>query len=140
MKGDTETDSDVSIEPYMAQGDDYGIVEEPPSEPMPEQTWEIVDVLLWHPRVLEYQPLPLILKNIRDPISQLGSLGALPLVISPASTASERILFEPVLSDEDTALLAEMDAKIPELFTQSPAGTDQESTINCIMAIAENIH
>ena len=37
-KGDSDTDSDVSIEPYMAQGDDYGIVEEPPSEPMLEQT------------------------------------------------------------------------------------------------------
>ena len=67
MKGDSDTDSDVSIEPYMAQGDAYGIVEEPPSEPMPEQTGELVDVLLWPPRVLEDQPLSLILKkNIRD--------------------------------------------------------------------------
>ena len=40
----------------MAQGDAYGIVEEPPSEPTLEQTGEPVDVLRWPPRVLADQP------------------------------------------------------------------------------------
>ena len=38
VKSDSGTDSDVSIEPYMAQGADYRAVEEVPSEPMQEQT------------------------------------------------------------------------------------------------------
>ena len=49
MKSDSGTDSDVSIEPYMAQGEAYSTVEEVPSEPMREQTGELVDVILWPP-------------------------------------------------------------------------------------------
>jgi hypothetical protein len=56
--------------------------------------------------------------------------------ISPASTTSEQISLEPVLSPEDTALVAEMEAKIPELFIKSLAGSHQEDTIRCIMDIA----
>jgi hypothetical protein len=59
-------------------------------------------------------------------------------VISPASSAgSENILFEPVLSVEGTALMAEVDAAIPDLFIISHAGLYQEGTIRCIMDIAE---
>ena len=72
------------------------------------------------------------MKNIRDSTTQPGPLGELspgaPPVISPASTASEQISFEPVLSPEDAALMAEMDAKIPALFITSLAGSYQEGT------------
>ena len=96
VKTDSDTDSDVSIEPYLAQGDAYGVVEEVPSDSVQKQTGEPVDVIIWPPRVLEDQPLTLILKGFRDPVSQMGSLGALPPGISPASSASsERIFFEP---------------------------------------------
>jgi hypothetical protein len=82
-----------------------------------EETGEPVDIWLLPPRVLDEQPLSLMMKNIRDPVAQPGSPGALslgaPPVISPASTVSEQITFEPVILPEDTALLVEMDAKIP---------------------------
>ena len=69
---------------------------------------------------------------------QPGPPGVAPPVISPASSAgSENILFEPVLSVEDTALLAEVDAAIPDLFIRLLAGSYQEGTIRCIMDIAE---
>ena len=117
VKSDSGTDSDVSIEPYMAQGEAYRAEEEVPTESMQEQTGELVDTILWPPRVLEDQPLTLILNGFRDPSSQLGSPGALPPGVSPASSAgSEQIIFEPVISEEDTALLAEVDATIPDLF------------------------
>ena len=65
---------------------------------MQEQTGELVDTILWPPRVLEDQPLTLILKGFRDPAFQLGSLGVAPPGVSPASSAaSENIIFEPVL-------------------------------------------
>ena len=54
VKSDSGTDSDVSIEPYMAQGEAYRAEEEVPTESMQEQTGELVDTLLWPPRVLEY--------------------------------------------------------------------------------------
>ena len=96
---------------------------------------------LWPPRVIEEQPLLLLQRHIRDLASQPGSLGVVSpgvaSIISPASTASEQITFEPVISPEDTALVAEMDAKIPELFIKSLAGSYQEGTIRCIMDIAE---
>ena len=38
MKCDTDTDSDVSIEPYMAQGAEYGVVDEPTPGPTLEET------------------------------------------------------------------------------------------------------
>ena len=104
MKTDSEADRDVSIEPYMAQGDEYQAEEEAPDEPMPIQTGEPVESILWPPRVLEGQPLTFILRDVRDPALQPGPLGVAPPVISPASSAgSENILFEPVLSFEDTA-------------------------------------
>ena len=69
---------------------------------------------------------------------QPGPLRVAPPVISPASSAgSENILFEPVLSVEDTALLAEVDAAIPDLFIISFAGSYQEGTIRCTLNIAE---
>ncbi len=42
-------------------------------------------------------------------------------IVSLASTASERVTLEPIISTEDTALVAEMDATVPELFLKSPA-------------------
>ena len=42
-----------------------------------------------------------------------------------------------ILSPEDTALVAEMDATVPELFLKLLAGSYQEGTIRCIMDIAE---
>ena len=92
-------------------------------KPTLEETGGPVDILLWPPRVPDEQHLSLIMKQLRDPVAQPGSLGALSIgalpVISPASTVSEQIYFEPVISPEDTTLVAEMDAKIPELFTKS---------------------
>ena len=68
-----------------------------------------------------------MMKHIRDLVAQPGSLGALslgaPPAISPASTVSEQISFEPVNSPEDAALVAEMDAAIPERFLKSLAGS-----------------
>ena len=123
MRTDSEADSDVSIEPYMAQGEEYRAEEEAPDEPMPIQTGEPVESILWPPRVLESQPLTFILRDVRDPVLQPGPPGVAPPVISPASSAgSENILFEPVLSVEDTALVAEVDAAIPDLFIRSLAG------------------
>ena len=66
VKTDSEADSDVSIEPYMAQGEEYRAEEEVPTESMQEQTGELVETVLWPPRVVEYQPLTLILKDFRD--------------------------------------------------------------------------
>ena len=97
---------------------------------MQEQTGEPVETILWPPRALEDQPLTLISKGFRDPALQPGPPGVAPPVISPASSAgSENIIFEPVLSVEDTALLAEVDAAIPDLFIRSHAGSYQEGTI-----------
>ena len=64
MKTDSEADSDVSTEPYMAQGEEYRAEDEVPAEPMQEQTGELVESILWPPRVLEDQPLTLILKKL----------------------------------------------------------------------------
>jgi hypothetical protein len=59
--------------------------------------------LLWPPRALEDQPL-LFQKQYRDLASQLGPLGVVSLgigyVISLASTASERVTLEPIISPE----------------------------------------
>ena len=105
---------------------------------MQEQTGELVETVLWPPRALEFQPLTLITKGFRDPALQPGPLGVAPPVFSPASSAgSANILFEPVLSVEDTALLAGVDAAIPDLFIRSLAGAYQEGTIRCIMDTAE---
>ena len=82
--------------------------------------------------------MTLISRGFRDPALQPGPLGVAPLAISPASSAgSENIIFEPALSVEDTALLAEVDAVIPDFFIRSLAGSYQEGTIRCIMDIAE---
>jgi hypothetical protein len=80
VKTDSEADSDVSIEPYMAQGDDYQAEEEAPDEPMPVQTGELVESIPWPPRVLESQPLTFILRDVRDPALQPGPLGVAPPV------------------------------------------------------------
>jgi hypothetical protein len=123
-KTDSEADSDVSIEPYMAQGDEYQVEQEAPDEPMPDQTGEPVETILWPPRVLESQPLTFLLRDVRDPVLEPGTPGVAVSTISPISTAgSETILFEPVLSAEDSALVAEVDAAIPDLFIKSLAGS-----------------
>ena len=75
MKTDSEADSDVRIEPYMAQGDDYQAEEEAPDEPMPAQTGEPVESIIWPPRVLASQPLTFILRDVRDPAFQPGLPG-----------------------------------------------------------------
>ena len=79
----------------------------------------------------EFSDMSLLLKQYRNPASQLGSLGVVSLgigsVISPASTASERVTLEPIISPEDTALVAEMDATIPELFLKSLAGSTKRA-------------
>ena len=138
VRTDSEADSDVSIEPYMAQGDDYQVEEEAPDEPMPAQTGEPVETILWPPRVLESQPLTFLLRDVRDPVLEPGTPGVAASNISPISTVgSENILFEPVLSVEDTALVAEVDAAIPDLFIKSLAGSYKEGTIRCIMDVAE---
>ena len=50
------------------------------------------------------QPLTLLLKQYRDLASQPGSLGVVSLgmgyIMSPASTASERVTLEPIISPE----------------------------------------
>ena len=53
MKSDSEADSDVSIEPYMAQGEEYRAEDEVPVETMQEQTGEPIELILWPARVLE---------------------------------------------------------------------------------------
>ena len=120
-KSDTDTDSYVSIEQYMMQGAEYRIMEEPSPELALEGTGELVDSFVWPPRVLEDQPLSLIMQQLRDPVIQPGSLGAVSpgvaSIMSPASTAPEQITFEPAISPEDTALVAEMDANSLELFS-----------------------
>ena len=42
-----------------------------------------------------------------------------------------------MLSVKDTALVAEVDAAIPDLFIKSLAGSYQEGTMRCIMDVAE---
>jgi len=70
----------------MAQGDDYQAEEEAPYELVPTQTGELVEYILWPPRVLESQQLSLILRDVRDPSLQPGPPGDAPLVISQASS------------------------------------------------------
>ena len=75
---------------------------------------------------------------MRDPVLEPGTPGVAAPIISPISSeGSENILFEPVLSVEDTALVAEVDAAIPDLFIKSLAGSYKEGTIRCIMDVAE---
>ena len=86
-------------------------------------TGKLVESLLWPPRVLEDQPLTLLMKQYRDIALQPVLLGVVSLGIgsisSLASTASERATLEPIISPEDTALVAEMDVIVPELFLKS---------------------
>ena len=75
---------------------------------------------------------------MRDPVLEPGTPGVAASTISPVSTVgSANVLFEPVLSVEDTALVAEVDAAIPDLFIKSLAGSYKEGTIRCIMDVAE---
>ena len=93
-----------------------------------EVTGKPVEALLWPPRVLEDQPLTLLLKQYRDLALQPGFLGVVSLGVGSIET---------IILPEDTALMAEMDAIVPELFLKSLAGSYQEGTIRCIMDIAE---
>ena len=60
--GKSDTDSDVSIEPYMAESKEHQAIEAPFSELALEETGTPVDSVLWPPKVLEDQPLLLLQK------------------------------------------------------------------------------
>ncbi len=89
VKSDTDTDSDMIIEPYMAQGTEYQTIEAHSPELALEETGSLVDLILWPPRVLDDQPLSLIMQQVRDIVSQPGlpgvvSLGVASIIIAPA--------------------------------------------------------
>ena len=121
----------------MVAADDYQVFE----APSPELALEEADTPADLPRYGRHGFLMLFQKQFRDLASQPGSLGVVSLgvasIISSASTASEQVSLGPIVSPEDLALEAEMDAIVPELFLKSLAGSYQEGTIRCIMNIAE---
>ena len=73
----------------------------------------------------------------QDP--ETGSPGVLSpgAVISPATTASETITLEPIITAEDEAAMAQGDAMMMGQFTKSRAGSYREGTLRCILDIAE---
>ena len=113
----------------------------PSPELAPEEADTPADLPLWPPWVLEYQPLRLLQKSCRYSASQPGSLGVVSpgvaSIISSACTASEQVTLGPIVSPEDSALVAEMDSIAPELSVKSLAGSYQEGINRCIMDIAE---
>ena len=68
-----------------------------------------------------------------------GSPGVLSpgAVISPASTASETVALDPILTPEDEVAMALGDAMMMDQFTKSLAGSYREGTLRCILDIAE---
>ena len=75
-----DTGSDCSIEPYMAADVSY-------PDLIPDEIGESVDLFEWP---LDEQPLTLLMKQVRDPVLQPGSLGGTSLgvgsLVSLAST------------------------------------------------------
>ena len=77
----SDTDSDVSIEPYMAEWKEQQAMEAPFPDMDLEISGKLVESLLWPPRVLQEQPLTLLMKQYRDPALQPGSIGVVSLGI-----------------------------------------------------------
>ena len=110
---------------------------------VPEEMGEPLDSLAWPPRVLDEQPFSLLIKQVREPVSQPGLLGGTSLgvgsLVSPISTALEQVTLEPITSPDDAAMVVEIDAHLPELFMKLLGGSYCEGTIVCSMDIAENL-
>ena len=142
-------DSDVSIECVpitSAEAAPGGDVESSPiafsEASSPGQRGEPLEELAWPPPVLEGFPLTLLtmgktLVSARD--AEPGLLGVLSpgAAISPATTASETLTLEPIISPEDEAAMALGDAMMMDQFTKSLAGSFREGTLRCILDIAE---
>ena len=66
------------------------------------------------PRVLEEQPLTLLMKQIREPPLQPGSLGGTSIgvgsLVALVSTASEQVPLEPIMSPDDADMVSVIDA------------------------------
>ena len=58
-------------------------------------------------------------------------------VLSPATTASETLTLEPILTPEDEAATAIGDAMMMVQFTKSLVGSYREGTLRCVLDIAE---
>lgn len=106
-----DTGSDVSVEPYMAEWKDYEITYASFPDLIPDEMGEPVYSFKWPPRVLEEQPLTVLMNQVRDPVLQPAWLGGTPpgvgSLVSPTSTASEHVTLEPTASPDDATVVAE---------------------------------